>query len=74
MANNSCALAWLSNASGSKCINAVASNAPAAKLSKCCGPTLSALPRRRRNKNAANHTLPMPEAKVAKRIAINVIA
>ena len=67
--------AWLSNASGSKCMKAVASKAPAARLSRCCGPTPSWRPPRPiRINSAAAHTLPMPAASVAIKIAINVIA
>jgi molybdate transport repressor ModE-like protein len=33
-----------SNASGSRCMKAVASRAPAARLSRCCGPTLAPRP------------------------------
>jgi len=49
--------------------NAVASNAPAAKLSMCCVYRLT-MPKL---SQAASHTLPMPAAKVPNKIAKRII-
>ena len=68
--NKSCEPAWLSNASGNKCMKAVAKSAPAARLSMCCVERASTP----KLKAAASHTLPIPAVSVPNRIAINIIA
>ena len=77
VANSAWAPAWLSKASGSRCMKAVASSAPAARLSRCCSQAAGARRRGRRPspariRAAASQTLPMPAARVARRMAIRV--
>lgn len=56
-------------------MNEVANSAPAAKLSRYCGPKLSLRPPKRvRNNSAAIQTLPMPVTKVAMMMVNRTIA
>ena len=63
--NKACAAAPDSTASGNKCVNAVHSSAPAAKLSKKSVLVL----RKRCSSKAANSTLPKPASAVVKSVA-----
>ena len=73
-ANSVCGSMWLSKASGSKRRKAVANKAPAARLSRCCGPTPVRWFRPKRISKAAIQTLPIPATRVAMRMAIRVMS